>query len=162
MTDGSRERPAWLAAVPRLSEFAIEHLLLLPLGAAIALKMLVADGTPQTEVYIAAGSRDQATIAFTAAQRMVEGSTWLTKRCQIRPGIKRIYGIQDSVLHVISAEGPLQHGLRPTCVIFDEVWNQRKRDLYDALQGGRYAPPSGYVDPYKRFTGGGSATEPKR
>jgi collagen type III alpha len=32
----------------------------------------------------------------------------------------------------------------------------------DPLQGGRYAPPSGYVDPYKRFTGGGSATEPKR
>ena len=33
----------------------------------------------------------------------------------------------------------------------------------DAVGGGRYAPPSGYVDPYKRFTGGGgAATQPKR
>jgi hypothetical protein len=32
----------------------------------------------------------------------------------------------------------------------------------DPLNGGRYAPPSGYVDPYKRFTGSGQATEPKR
>ena len=29
--------PGWRAAVPRLSRFAVEHLLLLPLGAAIAL-----------------------------------------------------------------------------------------------------------------------------
>jgi Na+:H+ antiporter, NhaA family len=32
-----RSVPAWRAAVPRLSQFALEHLLLLPLGAAIAL-----------------------------------------------------------------------------------------------------------------------------
>jgi NhaA family Na+:H+ antiporter len=32
-----RSVPAWRAAVPRMSQFALEHLLLLPLGAAIAL-----------------------------------------------------------------------------------------------------------------------------
>src|SRR5580765_2383449 len=35
--DISRRIPVWRASVPRLSRFAVEHLLLLPLGAAIAL-----------------------------------------------------------------------------------------------------------------------------
>jgi len=33
-------------------------------------------------------------------------------------------------------------------------------DKNDPLRGGKYAPPSGYIDPYKKFTG--SAAEPKR
>ena len=37
MSDDSRRIPVWRASVPRLSAFAVEHLLLLPLGAAIAL-----------------------------------------------------------------------------------------------------------------------------
>ena len=37
MNKTQRSVPAWRAAVPRLSQFALEHLLLLPLGAAIAL-----------------------------------------------------------------------------------------------------------------------------
>ena len=111
------------------------------IGAAIALKMLLADGTKNAEVYIAAGSRDQAMIAFTAAQRMVESSSWLAERCHVRPGYKRIYASQGATLHVISAEAPMQHGLRPSCVIFDEVWNQKSRDLYDALQGGLVKRP---------------------
>ncbi|MBO0697856.1 MAG: hypothetical protein J2P46_05655, partial [Zavarzinella sp.] len=36
------------------------------------------------------------------------------------------------------------------------------KDSNDGRGGTRYAPPSGYVDPYKRFTGGSQATEPKR
>jgi Na+:H+ antiporter, NhaA family len=37
VSDNSRRIPVWRASVPRLSAFAVEHLLLLPLGAAIAL-----------------------------------------------------------------------------------------------------------------------------
>ena len=37
MSDDSRRIPVWRASVPRLSAFAVEHLLLLPLGAAVAL-----------------------------------------------------------------------------------------------------------------------------
>jgi len=37
VSDDSRRIPVWRASVPRLSAFAVEHLLLLPLGAAIAL-----------------------------------------------------------------------------------------------------------------------------
>ena len=42
---------------------------------------------------------------------------------------------------MISAEGPLQHGLQPTCVIFDELWVQKKRDLFEALAGGLFKRP---------------------
>jgi hypothetical protein len=32
----------------------------------------------------------------------------------------------------------------------------------DGRRGGQYAPPSGYVDPYKRFVGGSQRTEPPK
>jgi phage terminase large subunit-like protein len=44
-------------------------------------------------------------------------------------------------LKTVSAEGPLQHGMKPTAVIFDEVWNQKKRDLWEALTGGLIKRP---------------------
>ena len=52
---------------------------------------------------------------------------------------------RDAHLHVISAEGPLQHGLQPTCVIFDELWVQKKRDLFEALAGGLFKRPQTLV-----------------
>jgi len=107
------------------------------LAAAVALYMLVAD-TKRAEVYIAAGSRDQATLAYKAARRMVEGGR-LEKVVDVKPGYRRMRVPRtDSMLHVISAEGPLQHGLQPTCVIFDELWVQKKRDLFEALAGGLF------------------------
>jgi NhaA family Na+:H+ antiporter len=42
MSDAARRRPRWRGSVPRLSRFAVEHLLLLPLGAAIALVWVAA------------------------------------------------------------------------------------------------------------------------
>lgn len=107
------------------------------LAAAVALHMLVAD-TKRAEVYIAAGSRDQASLAYKAARRMVEGGR-LEKIVDVKPGYRRMRVPRtDSMLHVISAEGPLQHGLQPTCVIFDELWVQKKRDLFEALAGGLF------------------------
>lgn len=37
-----------------------------------------------------------------------------------------------------------------------------QKDGNDPLRGGRFAPPAGYLDPYKKFTGGGGAAEPKK
>jgi hypothetical protein len=37
VTDDTRRLPVWRASVPRLSQFAVEQLLLLPIGAVIAL-----------------------------------------------------------------------------------------------------------------------------
>lgn len=107
------------------------------LAAAVALYMLTLD-TKRAEVYIAAGSRDQASLAFKAARRMVEGGK-LARYVRVLPGYRRMeVSSTDSTLHVISADGPLQHGLQPTCVIFDELWVQKKRDLFEALAGGLF------------------------
>lgn len=107
------------------------------LTAAIALYMLCCD-TKRAEVYIAAGSRDQATLAFKAARRMVEDGP-LAKVVRVLPGYRRMeFPKADSTLNVIAAEGPLQHGLQPTCVIFDELWVQKKRELFEALAGGLF------------------------
>jgi phage terminase large subunit-like protein len=103
--------------------------------AAIALYMLIAD-QKRAEVYIAAGSRDQAALAFKSARRMVEDGP-LGKWVRILPGYRRMeVPSTDSALHIVSADGPLQHGLQPTCVIFDELHVQKKRDLFEALVGG--------------------------
>ena len=108
------------------------------LAAAVAGYMLLADKprdgrSPQ--VVLTAGSWNQAMITFKRLREFVEGSplagmvTLLSGR-----GAMRIKG--GAELFVVSAEGPLQHGLEPTCVIFDEVWNQRKRELYEAMTAG--------------------------
>lgn len=113
------------------------------LAAAVAGYMLLADkprdGRPP-QVIITAGSWNQAMITFKRLREMLEGSrladmvTVLSGR-----GFMRIKG--GAELFVVSAEGPLQHGLEPTCVVFDEVWNQKKRELYEALMGGMIKRP---------------------
>lgn len=111
-------------------------------AAAVALHQLVADGRPLADrnppqVIIAAGSREQAAIAFQSARRMAEASPALERALHVLPGRKVIVHPQtDGELRIVSREGPLQHGLRPTAVIFDELWNQPDRDLWDALVGG--------------------------
>jgi phage terminase large subunit-like protein len=112
-------------------------------AAAVALAMLTIDGRPHREdknpalVVIAAGSREQAAIPFKAARRMIRESPALERHLHVLPGRKVItFPAQDGELHIISREAPLQHGLRPTAVIFDEVWNQPDRELWDAMVGG--------------------------
>lgn len=111
-------------------------------AAAVALKMLIVDGRENAEVIIAAGSRDQAAIAFQSARRMVGASPLLSDHLHVLPGRKVIrHPATDSYLRIVSREGPLQHGLRPSAVIFDELWNQPDRDLWDALVGGLVKVP---------------------
>jgi phage terminase large subunit-like protein len=108
------------------------------IAAGVALDKLAGPGsTHQGEIIICAASRDQGMSAYTAARRMVAVDPSLAERLKIQPGYKRIVDLEtDSVLHVVSAEGRLQHGLRPTCVIFDELWAQTDRRLWEAMVGG--------------------------
>ena len=113
------------------------------LAAAVALYMLCADGAPQPQVVIAAGSDKQAGEAFDAAKAMYDRSSWLQRKCEILRGRKVIRWRADdnAWLKTVSAEGPLQHGMKPTAVVFDEVWNQKKRELWEALAGGLIKRP---------------------
>lgn len=113
------------------------------LAAAVGLYLLVADGAPQPQVVVAAGSDRQASEAFDAAKAMVNQSELLRRKVRVLAGRKIIRFIKDdnAWLRTISAEGPLQHGMKPTAVIFDEVWNQKKRELWEALTGGLIKRP---------------------
>ena len=113
------------------------------IAAAVAGYMLLADkprdGRPP-QVVIAAGSWQQGMITFKRLREFIENSE-LAELVDVLSGrgFMRIHG--GAELFVVSAEGPLQHGLEPTCVIFDEVWNQRKTELHDALLGGMVKRP---------------------
>lgn len=133
--DGKRAYTAALWGLPRGNGKT-------EVAAAVAVYMLVGDGRRNAEVIIAAGSRDQAAIAFQAARRMVQNNPVLDRHLHVLPGRKVIiHPASDSELKIVSREGPLQHGLKPSAVIFDEVWNQPDRDLWDALVGGLVKVP---------------------
>lgn len=101
------------------------------IASGVALYMLFAD-VPNAEVYSVAGDKDQAKIIFQMTKRAIERNPMLL-------GSVRIYKDEivvpstNSIYKVLSADAPTAHGLNPSCVIFDELWNQPNRDLYDAL-----------------------------
>jgi phage terminase large subunit-like protein len=98
----------------------------------------LATGENSPEVYAAAASTEQARIVFDQAKRFVEGSPklqdWLKPyrsviECEANGGIFR----------VLSADGPLQHGLNPSLVVIDELWAHKNPELYYALTTGQGA-----------------------
>ncbi len=110
------------------------------LAAGLGLYHLVADGKPGGEVYMAAGSREQASICFNQARDFVRSSKTLSKRLKVIEYSKRIIDTKTgSILRALSADGGLAHGLNPTAIIADElhVWEgKRGRELWEALQTG--------------------------
>ncbi len=131
--DGQRQYRQALLYLPRKNGKSA-------LAAGLGLYHLVADGKPGGEVYMAAGSRDQASICFNQARDFVRSSKTLSKRLKIIEYSKRIIDTKTgSILRALSADGGLAHGLNPTAIIADElhVWEgKRGRELWEALQTG--------------------------
>lgn len=104
------------------------------LGAGCALYMTVADGEPGAHCYCAATARDQAKIAWEAAEQMVRQSPALSKRMDIIRSTKHItYPKTASKLVALSADAGIQEGLDIHFALIDEAHVMKKRDLYDAL-----------------------------
>lgn len=104
-----------------------------PLGAGLGLYLMMCDGEPAAEVYAVAGDKDQAKIVHESAKIMVEESADLSDRCDVlRDSI--YYGENRSFYKVLAADAAGAHGFRPHGVIFDEMHNQKNRDLYEALR----------------------------
>lgn len=131
--DGTRQYRQALLYLPRKNGKTF-------LAASLSLYHLVADGKPGAEVYLAAGSRDQASICFNQARDFVRGNPTLAKRLRIIEYKKEIHDDKTgSVLKALAADGGLAHGLNPTAIIADElhVWEgKRGRELWEALQSG--------------------------
>lgn len=107
------------------------------LAAAVALYLLYADGEPSAEVYGAAADRQQASIVFDVAKRMVEKAPSLYKRSKIAAATKRIVNYSNAGFYqVLSAEVGTKHGLNVSGLVLDEVHAQPNRQLYDVLTKG--------------------------
>ena len=107
------------------------------LAAAVALYLLYADGEPAAEVYGAAADRQQASIVFDVARRMVEKAPALYKRSKVAAATKRIVNYTNAGFYqVLSAEVGTKHGLNVSGLVLDEVHAQPNRKLYDVLTKG--------------------------
>ena len=105
------------------------------LSAAIALKLLFADGEMGAEIYSAAGDRDQANLVFNVAAMMVRQSPELSSMAKIIDSQKRIVVAKTgSFYRSISAEAGTKHGFDAHGIIFDELHTQPNRELWDVLE----------------------------
>jgi phage terminase large subunit-like protein len=106
------------------------------LAGAIAVVELVV--RPSASVVIAAASWDQARTLFESAVGVCSTPSPLAGLIDVTEAEIRLKGTTSRILRV-AGEGPANDGLRPTCVIRDEVheWNQPKRaENYQILDAG--------------------------
>lgn len=74
------------------------------------------------EAFGAAASKDQAAIVFKAAQTLVDANPYLRSRFRVLESTKRILQRNGSgVYAVVSADGRLQDGKRPSLLLRDEI-----------------------------------------
>lgn len=107
------------------------------IAAAIGLYLLYADNEPSAEVYGAAADRQQASIVYDVAKRMVEMSPALEKRSKIMAATKRLVNYQNAGFYqVLSAEVGTKHGLNVSGLVLDELHVQPNRNLVDVLTKG--------------------------
>lgn len=107
--------------------------------ASIALYMMLADGEDESEVYMAAVDRDQASIIFDKVLRSVRMSELLMKQTtiQIQESYKRIrFPDKGSLLEAISSDADSTEGKNPHCLIADEMHVWRDRAFFNALMYG--------------------------
>lgn len=104
--------------------------------AGLVLVLMLADGEHAAEVYSAAADREQASLIYREAMKMVRASPELSAHVFIRESTKILTGPHDSRYRALSADAHRQEGLNASAVLFDELHAQPGRELWDCL---RYA-----------------------
>ncbi|MEG0282290.1 MAG: terminase TerL endonuclease subunit [Clostridia bacterium] len=102
--------------------------------AALVCYFLFIDMEKGAEIYSCANDRDQASLVFKAVVTMIRNNPALEMRCKIiesRKMIKTLDGQKE--YRAISAEASTKHGFNASVVIYDEIHESKKRDLYDVL-----------------------------
>lgn len=102
----------------------------------LALYLMLADGEAGAEVYSAASDREQASLIFREAAKMVEVSSELTRVATVKDSTKTIVGPGRSFYRALSADARRQEGKNASAILFDELHAQPDRSLWDSL---RYA-----------------------
>ena len=99
-----------------------------------------------TQIISGAMSRDQASLVFKMAQKMINLSPVLSKECRIIPSQKTIIGLSMNCEYkALAADGSTAQGLSPSLAILDEVGQIRgpTSDFVEAIltsQGAHIAP----------------------
>lgn len=107
------------------------------MDAAFALYLLCADGEASAEVYGCAADRDQASICFDVAKRMVENNQVLSKVIKVQETKRQMdYLPNGSKYRVLSAEAYTKHGFNVHGLLFDELHTQPNRMLFDTMTKG--------------------------
>ncbi|MFW5871711.1 MAG: terminase large subunit domain-containing protein [bacterium] len=105
------------------------------LASGVALYMLFCNPIfdEPNEIYSIASDKDQATIIWRKTKRAIERNPILLESVKIyRDSI--VVPSTSNIYKVLSSDSFSAHGLNPSCVIGDEIWNQKDRNLLDALQ----------------------------
>lgn len=89
------------------------------------------------EIYSAARTRDQAKVAFTAAQAMLRRATALRKSLGIEVEAHRIIQMRtNSYFEALSADADSLDGKNVHFALIDELHAHRDRSVYDAIETG--------------------------
>jgi phage terminase large subunit-like protein len=89
---------------------------------------------PGGQVIAAAADREQASIVFGAASRMIQQDPVLSRITNTTPSIKRIaHPASGSTFRAISHESYSKHGLSISCLLADEIHAWPTRELWDVL-----------------------------
>jgi phage terminase large subunit-like protein len=102
---------------------------------AIALYLLLGDGERGPEVYLNACDREQASIIFLEASRMIRSSPDLCRRLDVIDSKKRIvHPAGNGFIRANSADVASKDGVNAHGIIFDEVHRLRGRELWQVFE----------------------------
>lgn len=128
------------------------------LSSGLALILAFGDGEPGAQVYAAAGSKDQAMLAYKPA-KLIADNTPAFRKAGIKALQKEIIRERDnSFMRAVAAVGDLLQGTNPNGYIVDELHVHKSPDVIDALESGvgARAQPLGLI--ITTADGGGEMT----
>ena len=111
-------------------------------AAGLCLYGLFCDGEAAAQIFCAASSQDQATLAYDIAAGMVLKSEILKTECKVRKSTKRIL-FRDSYFRSVAADPDRLHGAHTHIVLADEIhaWKGGGQETWGVLETGCAARP---------------------
>lgn len=106
-------------------------------GFLLLLHLCGPEARPNSQLFSAAQSRDQAAILFNLAAKIVRMSPDLTAVVTIRDTAKQLFcGELGTLYRALSAEASTAYGLSPVFIVHDELGQVKgpRSELYDALE----------------------------
>lgn len=126
--DGTRRYREAFVGIPRKNDKTT-------FCASLSLFAMFCDQEEGAEIYCAAADRDQATLVFDPASKMVAKNPKLAQMAKVLDAQKRIvFPARNSFVRAIPADAAGSHGYNAHCIIIDEMHTQPSRDLYDVLK----------------------------